>query len=183
MAGLTRRVARRNPYSVCRLQSTRSAMSAIDKPNPRSSRTIAQACFPVMSRTLQSTSDTRKKESVNFLTTRAGETWCTIRSPMGSRTRSEWKAKKARDAEELQKLRDAVPVSSEELRAEARAQDAAILEEVRGWLERHPDHSNVPIWRAILEKGWWGTPEWREAARRTVPSSERHRPQPQGELF
>lgn len=85
----------------------------------------------------------------------------------------DWKAKRAANAERIAALRDATPVDSEELARQARMDDAAVRARLRGYLDEMPDHPSAALWRAVLEKGWWGISEWREAAALTRAALDR----------
>ena len=100
-----------------------------------------------------------------------------------------WKKKRREDAVKIAELRDAVATSSEELRAIALSKDEAVMSHTRGWLEQYPDHSNVPLWEAVLAKGCWGHVEWAAASARTKAIHDARQKQEtesstaQGELF
>ena len=59
------------------------------------------------------------------------------------------------------------------------------MDAIRAELEAHPEHSNAPIWRAVLEHGTWGRTAWREAEEITRRQLEqRHKATTQqGEMF
>ncbi len=102
--------------------------------------------------------------------------------------RPNWKAKRAADQKALAAMRDAKPEVWEDVKAAGLAYDRAKRDQLEGWLRDFPDHANVPLWRGVLERGFFTRSEWREARdRQAAKECERIEARApvvaQGELF